>query len=105
MKTNSMRYVIATICAALAGCSTITPVQPLGEGRYMIGATSGINGHTKTKITAIQRANKYCRDRGRQMVVQTTSSSGAYGVTSVGGEIIFRCDAVPQEEVTSATAE
>lgn len=88
-----MRLLICT-AALLAGCSSVTKVANLGDGRYMVGAKSTAlgRGPTEVKMHAIQQADKHCAQTGKRAVVETTKSSGAPGWTPVNGEIVFRCE-------------
>ena len=88
-----MRLLLCTV-VLLAGCSSVTKVASLGDGRYMVGAKSTAlgRGPTDVKMHAIKQAEKHCAGMGKNAVIETTKSSGAPGWTAVNGEIVFRCE-------------
>lgn len=89
-----MRKLIAGICLALAACAGATNVVPEGPDRFMVAShgTMGWSSGPAQKAKALEEADAYCKQRGKQMDVVSESDSGpgAFGKIS-SGEVHFRC--------------
>jgi hypothetical protein len=88
------RSALAVCVAAIAGCSSVTDVSPMGNDTYMVGgkAMGGHMSHTEVKGIALQRADDYCVSKGKKMILQDAKSSGARGWTPLASEVVFKCE-------------
>jgi hypothetical protein len=88
-----MRTLFIAASLALAGCATMSDVVPIGDGRYMVGTSvrGGFTSDAEVKASALKRANAYCQERSKQMVLIDSSSSGVQGWTPQNAEVSFRC--------------
>lgn len=86
--------VVIAAAALIAGCSTMSEVQPIGEGRFMVGNSvqGGFTSDAEVKSRAIERARAHCAASGKQLNVVSTRSSGTQGWTPQNSEVVFRCD-------------
>ncbi len=76
-----MKSAVIIVAALVAGCSTMSEVQPIGEGRFMVGNSvqGGFTSDTEVKALAIERARSHCAASGKQLNVISTRSSGTQG--------------------------
>jgi len=74
-------------CAgAIPAASTKTDIIRV-ESQDVVGNSSGLAEKTK----AFEQANKYCRDRGREMqLVASSETESGYGKRA-SGEVYFKC--------------
>lgn len=89
-----MRRIISVAAtASLVACVSITDVTPMGNSRYMVGSkVSGSQmSHTEVKALAIKRAVEFCNEQKKEMVVDSSESTGVRGWSPLGGEVVFRC--------------
>jgi hypothetical protein len=94
-----MKRTIGTALVALSvtACVSPTEIVPIGEGRYMVSATSHgtFGGAGSEGIEATKAANAYCDSLGKQMVMQKMDKHGSGLDAGVGLEItasvIFKC--------------
>jgi len=88
-----MRTLFIATCLAVTGCATMSDVVPIGEGRYMVGTSvrGGFTSDAEVKASALKRANAYCAERGKQMVLIDATSSGVQGWTPQNAQVNFRC--------------
>lgn len=77
-----------------AGCTTISEVQPIGQGRYMVGtsARGGFTSDTEVKAGALSKARDYCARERKEMALLHSSSSGTQGWTPQNAEVTFKCE-------------
>ena len=89
-----MRMIVCAGALLLTACASVYDVTPMGNGNYMVGSlvTGGHMSHAEVKALAIKRADQFCTEQKKQMVVGTASSTGARGWTPLDSEIVFRCD-------------
>jgi hypothetical protein len=83
------------LCALLlAGCTTMSEVQPIGQGRYMVGTSvrGGFTSDTEVKAGALTRARAFCAGQGKEMVLLNSVSSGTQGWTPQNAEVTFKCE-------------
>lgn len=89
-----MRNLTAGACLTLAACAGATNVVPEGRDSYMV-ASHGVMGWSSgpaQKAKALEEADAYCKQRGRQMDVVSESDSGPGGFGKISsGEVRFRC--------------
>ena len=89
-----MKKLLLLAVIALAGCTSMTEVQPVGQGRYMVGTTvrGGNTGDSEVKAGAVRRASAYCMERSKTMTLESSTSSGTQGWTPQNAEVVFRCE-------------
>lgn len=87
-----MRLVALTLCAALAGCATATPVQPVGRDRFMLSSTTrgGFTTDGQIKQELLDRARAFCAKK--EMVLESSTSGGTQGWTPQTAEVLFKCE-------------
>ena len=83
------------VCAgllALTACTSMTPVQPVGRDRFMIGSTvrGGFTTDGQVKSEVLQRARDFCGKK--EMVLESSTSGGTQGWTPQTAEVLFKCD-------------
>ena len=78
---------------ALAGCATTGEVTKVVKDTYMVGTSDlmGMTSRTGTTQASVIRANLYCKNLGKEMMLSRTSSTGVVGLTSTESEIFFKC--------------
>lgn len=81
-------------CAAMAGCaSTVTDVNSIGGGVYMVGGTGGTGVWSGNEVKAglIKTASGDCQKQGKefQLISDTAEDGSTY--KSASAEIKFRC--------------
>lgn len=91
-----MRIGSAAIITALgvAACAGATNVVPEGGDKYMVAShgTMGWSSGSAQKAKALQEADDYCKQHGKQMEPISESDSGAGGFGKISsGEVHFRC--------------
>jgi hypothetical protein len=89
-----MRKLIAGICLALVACAGATNVVPEGGDKFMVAShgTMGWSSGSAQKAKALEEADAYCKQLGKQMEVVSESDSGAGGFGKISsGEVHFRC--------------
>lgn len=89
-----MRLTIVLFAVLLAGCTTMSEVQPIGQGRYMVGMAvrGGFTSDTEVKAGALARARSYCAGMQKTFVLLRSSSSGIQGWTPQNAEVVFTCE-------------
>jgi hypothetical protein len=93
-----MRNPILVICFALTACAGATNVVPEGHDTYMIAShgTMGWSSGSAQKAKALEEADAYCKQLGKQMDVTNESDTGPGGFGKISsGEVHFRCVAPP----------
>lgn len=92
-------FKIFALVAALAaigvtGCAGVTDVAPTGPDTYMVAShgTMGWSSGPAQKAVAFEKADAYCKERGKavQVIKASDSGSGEYGKIS-SGEVDFKC--------------
>ena len=84
-------------CVALVGCissaTTITDVNSIGDGAYMVGGTGGTSvwSGNEVKASLIKTGASHCQKQGKelQLVSDTAEDGSTYKFASA--EIKFRC--------------
>ena len=88
-----MRRVLLLIAASLAGCQSVSNVQPVGPETYTV--SSEMSGQfpswSDVKGLAIKRANEFCAPKGKVMEVVGWETHGARGWTPLNAELTFKC--------------
>lgn len=94
MKKAVLHAALLGASALAAGCSTMSEVQPIGEGRFMVGNSvqGGFTSDAEVKSRALDRARAHCAASGKQLNVVSTRSSGTQGWTPQNSEVVFKCD-------------
>lgn len=87
-----MRKLLILALLPLAACSTMTDVQPIGQGRFTVATSvrGGLTSDGEVKAGALKRAREYCG--AKEMVLLSAESSGARGWTPQNAEITFKCE-------------
>lgn len=88
-----MRLTILIAAALVTACSTMSEVQPLGQGRYMVGTSvrGGFTSATEVKAGALARARAFCASLQKNFVLLSSTSSGVQGWTPQNAEVVFTC--------------
>jgi hypothetical protein len=89
------RYLPVFIALALlSACTTMSEVQPIGQGRYMVGTSvrGGLTSDVEVKAGALARARAHCTGQGKEMVLLNAASSGTQGWTPQNAEVTFKCE-------------
>jgi hypothetical protein len=89
-----MRLTAFLFAVLIAGCTTMSEVQPLGQGRYMVGTSvrGGFTSDTEVKAGALVRARSFCSSLRKDFVLLNSSSSGVQGWTPQNAEVVFTCE-------------
>jgi hypothetical protein len=90
---NTMRNSIALAALALAACSTVSEVLPVGVGTYSVSSRMGgqLPAWSEVKALSIKRANEFCAARNEQMAVGGWETHGARGWTPLDATLTFKC--------------
>ena len=88
------------LVAPLTACTTISEVTPIGTDSYMVGSSvrGGFTGDTEVKTLAVKRANEFCANKGKTMVLTGSQSSGVQGWTPQNSEVTFTCADAPAKK-------
>lgn len=89
-----MRLAALSLAVVLGGCTTMSDVQSIGQGRYMVGTSvrGGFTSDTDVKAGALARARSFCSSTSKEMVLLNSSSSGTQGWTPQNAEVSFKCE-------------
>lgn len=89
-----MKTPVAIIALALlsAGCTTTTPIQPVGRDRFMLSSTArgGFTTDGQIKADLVDRARAFCGKK--EMVLESSTSGGTQGWTPQTAEVLFKCE-------------
>lgn len=90
---KSVSMALASACAVLAACQSVSDVVPAGSGTYMVGSVvrGGFSSWAEVKALALNRANEYCANQGKEMETVDNKTHGARGWTPQEAELTFRC--------------
>jgi hypothetical protein len=88
-----MKHQIVVMATLVAGCVSASPVQPIGNGRYMITgrASGGLNAGKET-TAAEADANAFCAKQSKHMVLQDLDKTGNAAVFGENISITFTCE-------------
>lgn len=77
--------------AALAACTTTTPVQTVGRDRFMLSSTvrGGLTTDGQIKSELLDRGRAFCGKK--EMILESSTSGGTQGWTPQTAEILFKC--------------
>lgn len=91
--------IVIALTFAMAACTSTSDVVPMGNGVYMVSATShGMlsGGEGNETADALKAANAYCDKQGKQMVARQADRQGAGMQAGVGiaitGSVEFTCE-------------
>lgn len=86
--------IAAVVSLPLVGCTTMSEVQPIGQGRYMVGTSvrGGLTSDTEVKAGALARARSFCDGQKKRMTLVSSTSSGTQGWTPQNAEVVFACE-------------
>lgn len=89
---EAMRLQALMAALALAGCATQTPVQPVGHDRFLVSTTvrGGLTTDGQIKQDLLDRARAFCGKK--EMVLESSTSSGTQGWTPQTAEVLFKCE-------------
>lgn len=75
-----------------AGCTTTTPIQPVGRDRFMLSSTArgGLTTDGQIKAELVDRARAFCGKK--EMVLESSTSGGTQGWTPQTAEVLFKCE-------------
>ncbi len=78
---------------SLAGCASVSPVAPLGDGKYMVGyeVRGGLTSWSEVKAQALLQAQTFCTGQGKQPEVLDIKTRGARGWSPQNAEVTFKC--------------
>lgn len=89
-----MKTPFALIALALlsAGCTTTTPIQPVGRDRFMLSSTArgGLTTDGQIKAGLMERARAFCGKK--EMILESSTSGGTQGWTPQTAEVLFKCE-------------
>jgi hypothetical protein len=87
-----MRALALVTLLALAGCATQTSVQPIGRDRFLVSTTvrGGFTTDGQIKQDLLDRAKAFCGKK--EMVLESSTSSGTQGWTPQTAEVLFKCE-------------
>ena len=91
MKTTA---ILVPAVLAVAACTTITPVTPLGGGKYLVAVKRAGNpgdSWSDVKIMAVGQAADYCKRDGREVEVIHAEETGVRGFSPMNVEVTFTC--------------
>lgn len=88
---KSLVYMSA-VAALLSGCTTTTPVQPVGRDRFMLSSTvrGGFTTDGQIKTDLMDRARVFCGKK--EMVLESSTSGGTQGWTPQTADLLFKCE-------------
>jgi len=77
----------------LSGCVNMTDPVPVGKDTYMmgLGARGGFSSDAELMAQTIKAAGAFCESQGRNIEVQSSSSSGVQMWTPQSNQVIFKC--------------
>lgn len=83
----------ATGSIILVGCVSLTAPVSVGKDTYMIGlgATGGFSSDAELLAESIRAASSFCAQQGKDLEVQSSSSSGVQMWTPQSNQVIFKC--------------
>jgi hypothetical protein len=81
------------LCLLFVGCVSVSDIQPIGNGRYMITgrASGGLNAGKET-AEAEKKANAYCAAQNKSMVMQNLNQTGNAAVFGESINFTFTCE-------------
>lgn len=86
--------ILVSITTLATGCASVTDVVSTGPGTYLV-ASQGVIGNgsgAMQKVTAIQRAEAYCRTRDAQLkIIKSDQSEPMFG-RAPSGQVEFSCE-------------
>ncbi|MBJ2155286.1 hypothetical protein JC881_05855 [Variovorax sp. IB41] len=87
-----MRLTILAVAAAVAACTSMTPIQPVGKDRFMVSSTTrgGFTTDGQIKADLLDRARAFCGKK--EMVLESSTSGGTQGWTPQTAEVLFKCE-------------
>ena len=70
---------LASTCAMLAACQSVSDVVPAGSGTYMVGSEvrGGFSSWAEVRALTLNRANEYCVSQGKEMQAVDSKTRGA----------------------------
>lgn len=85
-----MRYLVVLL---LTGCAAASTVRPHGTDGYFINVDDqfGLRSHGSLQDRAIDEATAHCAKQGKKMRIREASSSGSYGMSGTGVNLVFGC--------------
>lgn len=92
------KMVMVLTLAAMAGCSSVGEVMPVGPDTYTVGSEKGGQFWTMgpswsdVKALGLNRANEYCAKQNKTMSVVNWDTHGARGWTPLNAELTFKCE-------------
>lgn len=89
-----MKYVAALFsCALVAACTHNSGVQRVGPETYSISvvASPARGGATAAKRIALEKANKFCAESGRVILVSEMDSGTTNRHGDGSSEVTFQC--------------
>lgn len=77
----------------LVGCVSLTAPVSVGKDTYMIGlgARGGFSSDAELLAESIRAASSFCATQGKEIEVQSSSSSGVQMWTPQSNQVIFKC--------------
>lgn len=85
--------VLVLITGLVGGCATTSDIVPYGKDTYMLSASDMWGGYAggSLQVRAAERANEYCRSKGKVFVVRNSGTAGVQGWTGTSSTLIFSC--------------
>lgn len=90
-----MKFLFLVAALALAGCTSISDVSPMGDGKYTVGSSvqGGFSTWAEVQSLAVKRAAAYCQAQGKEISDVNVQTHGARGWTPQEVEVTFKCAA------------
>jgi hypothetical protein len=86
-------YTLLLVAAALAGCVSASKVTPTMNGTYVIqGKAVGIWNADKERAKALKKANEYCANQGKRMLLHDMDETGHAALLGERVTITFECE-------------
>jgi len=100
MKSTISIAVALSLCTALVGCASTSPITPYGKDTYLLVTTDamGVAAPSQLKVKAAQDANAHCSKMGKVMTVRNTTDKGSQWYTGTSSDLIFSCIAADDRD-------
>jgi uncharacterized protein YceK len=87
------KIVLGVAVLILSGCSSVSTVTPIGDGKYMVGSTvhGGFTSWDEVKRMAVDKAASFCQGQSKELTGVQTQTEGARGWTPQEAEVTFSC--------------
>ena len=93
MKSSRLPLFALVMVTVLTCCASISAVAPYGRDTYVVSATDtlGLTSPENLHANAMKRANEFCKNHGKVMIVRDTSEQRTSDMTVTASSLIFSC--------------